>query len=130
MVGYPVLQAADILVYKANVVPVGIDQSAHLELTRDLAQLMNRAYKKQLFTIPEPQILGAATRVMSLKDGTKKMSKSDSAEGSRINLLDDSETIARKIKKAKTDTDPFPDSTKKLEKFQETKIFGRQEGTT
>jgi len=116
---YPVLMAADILVYQATHVPVGEDQKQHLELARDLAQLMNRAYKKDLFIAPEPQILGTATRVMSLKDGTSKMSKSDPAEGSRINLLDDADTIARKFKKAKTDTDPFPDSIKGLEKRPE-----------
>ena len=112
---YPVLMAADILVYRPTHVPVGQDQKQHLELARDLAQLMNRTYKTNLFVVPEPQILGPATRVMSLKDGTKKMSKSDPAEGSRINLLDDQDTIYKKIKKATTDTSPFPDSAKGLE---------------
>jgi tryptophanyl-tRNA synthetase len=116
---YPVLMAADILVYQATHVPVGEDQKQHLELARDLAQLMNRSCKKDLFTVPDPQILGPATRVMSLKDGNKKMSKSDPAEGSRINLLDDQETIYKKIKKATTDTSPFPESAKHLEERPE-----------
>lgn len=116
---YPVLMAADILVYQATHVPVGDDQKQHLELARDLAQLMNRTYKDDLFTVPDVQIMGAATRVMSLKDGRKKMSKSDPAEGSRINLLDDPETIFRKIKKATTDTSPFPHSAEHLKERPE-----------
>lgn len=116
---YPVLMAADILVYRPTHVPVGEDQKQHLELARDLAQLMNRTYKAELFVVPEPQILGPATRVMSLKDGKKKMSKSDPAENSRINLLDDRDTIYKKIKKATTDTSPFPHSAKGLEERPE-----------
>ncbi|UNM05919.1 MAG: tryptophan--tRNA ligase [Holosporaceae bacterium] len=107
---YPVLMAADILTYQATHVPVGEDQKQHLELARDLAQLMNRAFKDGLLTVPEPQIMGAGTRVMSLKDGTNKMSKSDPSDNARINMLDDDDVIARKIKKATTDTDPFPDT--------------------
>lgn len=112
---YPVLMAADILTYGATHVPVGEDQKQHLELARDLAQLMNRTYKQELLIAPEPQILGPATRVMSLKDGLKKMSKSDPAEGSRLNLLDDQDTIYKKIKKATTDTGSFPASVDALE---------------
>ena len=112
---YPVLMAADILLYRATNVPVGDDQKQHLELARDLAQLMNRSYKQNLLVVPDVQILGSATRVMSLKDGRKKMSKSDPAEGSRINLLDDRDTLYKKIKKATTDSHPFPESTKSLE---------------
>lgn len=109
---YPVLMAADILAYQATHVPVGDDQKQHLELARDLAQLVNRALGKELFTIPEPQILGPGTRVMSLKDGTTKMSKSDPSDNSRINMLDADDVIVRKIKKAKTDTAPFPETIK------------------
>lgn len=100
---YPVLMAADILVYKATHVPVGEDQKQHLELARDIAGAFNRAYDKEIFPIPEPLILGEATRVMSLRDGNKKMSKSDPSEASRIHLLDDEDTIAKKIRKAKSD---------------------------
>ncbi len=106
---YPVLQAADILAYKATHVPVGEDQKQHVELTREIAQAFNRRYG-EILTVPEPQIFGTGTRVMGLKDGTKKMSKSDPAEGSRINLLDDADTIMKKIKKATTDTAPFPET--------------------
>src|SRR5437868_10270743 len=112
---YPVLMAADILAYKATHVPVGEDQKQHLELTRDIAGAFNRRYGVEFFPLPEPQIFGAATRVMSLRDGTKKMSKSDSSDNSRINLTDDADTIARKIQKAKTDPHPLPDSEKGLE---------------
>ncbi|MSO69352.1 MAG: tryptophan--tRNA ligase [Alphaproteobacteria bacterium] len=104
---YPVLMAADILLYKATHVPVGEDQKQHLELARDIAGAFNRAYGSDCFPLPEPMILGAATRVMSLRDGTKKMSKSDSSDYSRINLTDDAATIALKIKKAKTDSEPI-----------------------
>jgi tryptophanyl-tRNA synthetase len=113
--GYPVLMAADIVGYKATHVPVGEDQKQHLELTRDIAGAFNRRYGIEFFPLPEPQIFGAATRVMSLRDGTKKMSKSDSSDMSRINLTDDADTIARKIQKAKTDPHPLPDSEKGLE---------------
>ncbi|MEI8320977.1 MAG: tryptophan--tRNA ligase [Alphaproteobacteria bacterium] len=105
---YPVLMAADILLYQVSHVPTGEDQKQHLELTRDLALSFNQKYGVNVFTVPEPHIIGAATRVMSLKDGTKKMSKSDPAEGSRLNLLDDDDTIRSKLKKAKTDSLPFP----------------------
>ena len=100
---YPVLMAADILVYKATHVPVGHDQKQHLELCRDIAGAFNRQYGTEFFPLPEPLILGEATRVMSLRDGTKKMSKSDESDYSRINLTDDADTIALKFRKAKSD---------------------------
>ena len=112
---YPVLMAADILVYKATHVPVGEDQKQHLELTRDIAQAFNSAYGVEFFPLTEPLILGEATRVMSLRDGTKKMSKSDPSDYSRINLTDTPESIAQKIRKARTDPDPLPDTVKGLE---------------
>jgi len=105
-----VLMAADILLYKATHVPVGEDQKQHLELARDLAGAFNRRYGVEFFPQPEPQIFGAATRVMSLRDGTKKMSKSDASDFSRINLTDTADVIADKIRKAKTDPDLLPDS--------------------
>ena len=105
---YPVLMAADILVYKATHVPVGEDQKQHLELARDIAGAFNRRYEREFFPLPEPQIFGAATRVMSLRDGTKKMSKSDSSDYSRINMTDDADAIALKIRRAKTDPEPLP----------------------
>ena len=105
---YPNLMAADILVYKGTHVPVGEDQKQHLELARDIAAKFNHDYKRDVFPLVEPLILGAATRVMSLKDGSSKMSKSDSADLSRINMADDVDTIARKIKRAKTDSDVLP----------------------
>jgi len=107
---YPVLMAADILIYQATHVPVGEDQKQHLELARDLAALFNRQFGREFFPLPEPQIMGPATRVMSLRDGTKKMSKSDTSDYSRINMTDDADTIALKIRKAKTDPLPLPDS--------------------
>ena len=116
---YPVLMAADILIYKATNVPVGEDQKQHLELTRDIAAAFNRQYNVEYFTLPEPQILGEATRVMSLRDGLKKMSKSDESDYSRINLTDDSDTIALKFRKAKTDTEPLPDVVADLDKRPE-----------
>jgi len=117
---YPVLMAADILLYKATHVPVGEDQKQHLELARDIAGAFNRYYKTDgFFPLPEPQILGEATRVMSLRDGTKKMSKSDESEYSRINLTDDADTIALKIRKAKTDPEPLPETVEDLEKRPE-----------
>ncbi len=103
---YPVLMAADILVYKATHVPVGEDQKQHLELSREIASTFNTRYDVDFFPQPEPIIVGGATRVMSLRDGTKKMSKSDPSDMSRINLTDDADTIAKKIKKAKTDAAP------------------------
>jgi len=111
---YPNLMAADILLYKATHVPVGEDQKQHLELARDIAQKFNVDYETEFFPLPEPLILGEATRVMSLKDGTKKMSKSDPAEVSRINLADGPDEIARKIRKARTDAEPLPGTPKEL----------------
>ncbi len=105
---YPVLMAADILLYKATHVPVGEDQKQHLELARDIASGFNRHYSKDFFPLPEPQILGAATRVMSLRDGSRKMSKSDPSDYARINLTDDADLIARKLRKARTDSAPIP----------------------
>ena len=112
---YPNLMAADILLYKATHVPVGEDQKQHLELTRDIAQKFNNDYGVDLFPLVEPLILGPATRVMSLRDGTKKMSKSEPSDYSRINLIDDADTIRTKIRKAKTDPEPLPDSADGLE---------------
>ena len=107
---YPALMAADILAYHATQVPVGEDQKQHVELTRDIAAKFNHDYGIDFFPLPAPVIEGAATRVMSLRDGTKKMSKSDPSDASRINLTDDAEAIAQKIRKAKTDADPLPAS--------------------
>lgn len=101
---YPVLQAADILLYKADFVPVGEDQRQHLELSRDIASSFNRFIKNDYFKLPEAMIMKKAARIMSLRDGNSKMSKSDSTELSRINLTDDADTIIQKIKKAKTDS--------------------------
>ena len=103
---YPVLMAADILLYRATHVPVGEDQKQHLELSRDIAGAFNRLYGQEYFPLPEPLILGEAKRVMSLRDGRAKMSKSEPSENSRINLTDDAETIQRKIRRAKTDSEP------------------------
>jgi tryptophanyl-tRNA synthetase len=120
---YPSLMAADILLYRATHVPVGEDQKQHLELTRDVAQKFNNDYAASIaghgfgeafFPLPEPLIQGPATRVMSLRDGTKKMSKSDASDYSRINLTDDADTIAQKIRKAKTDPHPLPADEKEL----------------
>jgi len=105
---YPALMAADILVYHATHVPVGEDQKQHLELTRDIAIKFNNDFGTEFFPITEPVIEGAATRVMSLRDGSKKMSKSDPSDMSRLNLTDDADTIAKKIRKAKTDPEPLP----------------------
>jgi tryptophanyl-tRNA synthetase len=105
---YPNLMAADILLYKATHVPVGEDQKQHLELCRDIAQKFNNDFGVSFFPLPEPQIFGAATRVMSLRDGTKKMSKSDASDYSRINMTDDADAVALKIRKAKTDPQPVP----------------------
>lgn len=105
---YPNLMAADILAYKATHVPVGEDQKQHLELARDIAQKFNSDFGVNFFPLPEPQIFGAATRVMSLRDGTKKMSKSDPSDYSRINMTDDGDAVALKIRKAKTDPHPLP----------------------
>jgi len=111
---YPVLMAADILTYKATHVPVGEDQKQHLELARDIAGAFNRRYGVDFFPLPEPQILGEATRVMSLRDGSKKMSKSDLSDMSRINMTDTAEIIAQKIRKAKTDPDALPSNPDEL----------------
>ncbi|WP_188945677.1 tryptophan--tRNA ligase [Polymorphobacter multimanifer] len=105
---YPVLQAADILAYKATHVPVGEDQKQHLELARDIAAKFNNDFGVELFPLPEPVIEGPATRVMSLRDGSAKMSKSDPSDAARINLTDSADTIAQKIKRAKTDPEPLP----------------------
>jgi len=122
---YPVLMAADILAYRATHVPVGEDQKQHLELARDIAQKFNNDFGDSIrkagiedgifFPQPEPVIIGPATRVMSLRDGTKKMSKSDASDLSRINMTDDADTIARKIQKAKTDPEPLPSEEADLE---------------
>jgi tryptophanyl-tRNA synthetase len=121
---YPVLMAADILVYRATHVPVGEDQKQHLELSRDIAQKFNNDFAASIaalglgdafFPLPEPLIQGPATRVMSLRDGTKKMSKSDPSDYSRINLSDDADAIAQKVRKAKTDPEPLPSEEKGLE---------------
>jgi tryptophanyl-tRNA synthetase len=113
---YPMLMAADILVYKATHVPVGEDQKQHLELTRDVAVKFNNDYNApDFFPITEPVILGAGTRVMSLRDGSKKMSKSDESDMSRINLTDDADMVAQKIRKARTDPNPLPEDEKGLE---------------
>jgi tryptophanyl-tRNA synthetase len=101
---YPILMAADILIYKATHVPVGEDQKQHLELARDIAGSFNRRFGADLFPLPEPMILGEATRVMSLRDGTRKMSKSDPSDQSRINLTDDADAIALKLRRAKSDS--------------------------
>ncbi len=122
---YPNLMAADILAYKATHVPVGEDQKQHLELSRDIAQKFNNDFRDEIVRIgyadgiffpqPEPVITGPATRVMSLRDGTKKMSKSDPSDLSRINLTDDADTISRKVRKAKTDPEPLPSEPEGLE---------------
>ena len=112
---YPTLMAADILLYRATHVPVGEDQKQHLELCRDIALKFNNDFNcKDFFTLPEPIITKEVARIMSLKDGTKKMSKSDESEASRINLTDSEEDIIQKIKKAKTDNDLIPDAESKL----------------
>jgi len=105
---YPALMAADILIYHATHVPVGEDQKQHVELTRDIAEKFNHDYGVSFFPVPEPVIEGAATRVMSLRDGSKKMSKSDPSDQSRINMTDDADAIAQKIRKARTDPDALP----------------------
>ena len=122
--GYPVLMAADILLYKATAVPVGEDQKQHLELTRDIAQKFNNDFAERIaaqgfgdafFPVTEPMIGGPAARVMSLRDGARKMSKSDPSDYSRINMTDDADTIAQKVRKAKTDPDALPSEEKGLE---------------
>ncbi len=119
---YPVLQAADVLLYRATHVPVGEDQKQHLELARDIAQKFNNDFDVELFTLPEPYIpSGAAARVMSLRDGNAKMSKSDPSDMSRINLTDTEDEIAQKIRKAKTDPEPLPDDPALLQARPEAK---------
>lgn len=113
--GYPVLQAADVLLYQTTHVPVGEDQKQHLELARDIATKFNADFGIELFTLPEPVIGGPAARVMSLRDGSAKMSKSDPSDMSRINLTDDAETIMSKVRKAKTDPEPLPTTVEGLE---------------
>ena len=141
---YPNLMAADILAYRATHVPVGEDQKQHIELARDIAQKFNNDFKDEIvamghvdgvfFPAPEPVIMGAATRVMSLRDGTKKMSKSDPSDLSRITLTDDADTIAKKIQKAKTDAEPLPSDTEGLKNRPEadnlTGIFAALTGST
>jgi len=113
---YPVLQAADILAFKATHVPVGEDQKQHLELSRDIAAKFNNDFKVPgFFPLPEPLIKGPGARIMSLKDGNNKMSKSDPSDLSRINLTDDADLIAKKIRKAKTDAGVIPETTEELE---------------
>jgi len=126
---YPVLMAADILAYRATHVPVGDDQKQHLELARDIAQKFNNDFAGEIrsagfedgtfFPLCEPVIVGPATRVMSLRDGTRKMSKSEPSDLSRINMTDDADTIARKIQRAKTDPHPLPDNETELAKRPE-----------
>ena len=131
---YPALMAADILVYHATHVPVGDDQKQHIELTRDIAAKFNHDYGEAFFPETEPVIEGAATRVMSLKDGTRKMSKSDPVDASRINLTDDADAIARKFRKAKTDPDPLPGGLDGLAARPDVRnlvnIFAALDGTT
>jgi tryptophanyl-tRNA synthetase len=116
---YPILQAADVLLYQATHVPVGEDQKQHVELMRDIALKFNADYDVDLFTAPEPHIGETAARIMSLRDGTAKMSKSDPSDMSRINLNDDSDLIAQKIRKAKTDPEPLPDDMAALKERPE-----------
>ncbi len=118
---YPVLQAADVLLYNATHVPVGDDQKQHLELARDIATKFNTDFHVELFTLPEPIIAPAVARIMSLRDGTAKMSKSDPSEMSRIALTDDDDTIAQKIRKSKTDPDPLPSEAAGLDARPEAK---------
>ncbi|HEV2865110.1 MAG TPA: tryptophan--tRNA ligase [Allosphingosinicella sp.] len=112
---YPILQAADVLLYQATHVPVGEDQKQHIELIRDIATKFNTDYGVDLFTLPEPHIADTAARIMSLRDGSAKMSKSDLSDMSRINLSDDDDAIATKVRKAKTDPEPLPDNVLALD---------------
>ena len=134
---YPVLQAADVLLYQATHVPVGEDQKQHLELARDIAQKFNNDFGSEeapLFTLPEPFIPPEAARIMSLRDGSAKMSKSDPSDMSRINMTDDADTIMQKVKKAKTDPEPLPSEAAGLEGRPEAKnlvaIYAVMAGTT
>jgi tryptophanyl-tRNA synthetase len=112
---YPVLQAADVLLYQATHVPVGEDQKQHIELIRDIGTKFNTDYGVELFTLPEPLIGKTAARIMSLRDGNAKMSKSDPSDMSRVNLVDDSDTVAQKIRRAKTDPEPLPEAMEGLD---------------
>ena len=131
---YPVLMAADVLLYHATLVPVGDDQKQHVELMRDIAQAFNRRYRSEYFIAPEPMIVGEAARVMSLRDGTKKMSKSAESDFSRINMTDDADTIAQKIRKAKSDTAPLPETLEELTQRPEANnliaLYAALSGTT
>ncbi|WP_374412050.1 tryptophan--tRNA ligase [Novosphingobium colocasiae] len=134
---YPVLQAADVLLYQATHVPVGEDQKQHLELARDIAQKFNNDFCTEdapLFTLPEPYIPPEAARIMSLRDGTAKMSKSDPSDMSRINMTDDADAIMQKVKKAKTDPEPLPSEAAGLEGRAEARnlvaIYAVMAGTT
>ena len=132
---YPVLQAADILIYKATHVPVGEDQKQHLELTRDIAQKFNNDFDAPgFFPLTEPVIEGPGARVMSLRDGTAKMSKSDPSDYSRINLLDTADEMAQKVRKARTDPEPLPDNLEELKARAEADnlvgIYGALAGQT
>lgn len=118
---YPVLMASDILLYGTTHVPVGEDQKQHVELARDIAISMNQFYKKDIFTIPEPLIQKFGARIMSLSDGNTKMGKSNSSDKDRINLTDTNDIIEKKIKKAKTDTEPLPSTPNELETRKEAK---------
>jgi tryptophanyl-tRNA synthetase len=118
---YPVLMAADILIYKASHVPVGEDQKQHVELARDIVNAFNHRYKTDYFSLPEPLIIKEGARIMSLRDGTSKMSKSDISDYSRINLTDDDDLIVKKIQKAKSDAFPLPSTIQELEGRPEAK---------
>jgi tryptophanyl-tRNA synthetase len=131
---YPVLQAADVLLYQASHVPVGEDQKQHLELARDIATKFNSDFAVDLFTIPDPIIPKQTARIMSLRDGSAKMSKSDPSDMSRINLIDDDDMILQKIRKAKTDPEPLPETAAGLEDRPEARnlvgIYASMAGTT
>ncbi len=118
---YPVLQAADVLLYQATHVPVGEDQKQHVELMRDIGAKFNTDYQVELFTLPEPLIGETAARIMSLRDGNAKMSKSDPSDMSRVNLTDEADAVAQKVRKAKTDAEPLPESLDALEGRPEAK---------
>lgn len=118
---YPVLQAADVLLYQATHVPVGEDQKQHIELARDIAGSFNHHHGREVFTLPEPVIRAEGARIMSLRDGTKKMSKSDESDMTRIDLTDSADAIAQKIRKARTDSHPVPDSPESMEERPEAK---------
>jgi tryptophanyl-tRNA synthetase len=118
---YPVLQAADVLLYQATHVPVGEDQKQHIELIRDIVAKFHNDYRCEIFTSPEPLIAEAGARIMSLRDGSAKMAKSDPSDMSRINLTDDADTVAQKIRKAKTDPEPLPESFEALDPRPEAK---------